>query len=235
MVGTWCILPSAASANVVAKAGLDFIIIDMEHGAMNFETALGMVMAAQTEGCSAIIRVMRNDESLVLRALETGADGVMVPHIEKVSEAVAFASYAKYPPEGKRGFSPYARACGYCSSEGVTKKQNKKVLTAILLEDAEAIKMAGDFALQKGVDAVYIGTYDLSSSLGVPGKTNDSKVLVILKEAVAKIRKAGKVAGCMAHNPEEIKILKAMGVNLILYSVDTFALFSHFEKITTKA
>ena len=123
--GTWCLLPSPEVINVLAKAGLDFVLIDMEHGPMDYALAQKMIMAAESEGCEAIIRVAKNDESDVLRALDIGASGVIVPHIESVSDRERAISYMKYPPLGIRGFSPYTRAGGFSSVQVIRLLQIK--------------------------------------------------------------------------------------------------------------
>ncbi|MBU4445863.1 aldolase, partial [bacterium] len=170
VLGTWCELPSPAAINVMAKSGLDFLIIDMEHSVMDFKIAQEMVMAAEVEGCDAIIRVPRNDESDILRALDAGAAGIIVPHIENVEDRKRVVKYSKFAPKGDRGFNPYIRAGGY-SSVGVDyfRAQNEKILVGIIVEGKKAITDLDAIICDEGVDLVYIGTYDLSVALSVAG------------------------------------------------------------------
>ena len=129
VLGTWCVLPSASVINVIAKAGLDFVIIDMEHGPMDYKIAQEMIMAAESEGCEAIIRVPRNDESDILRALDIGASGIIVPHIENIADRKNAVSHSKFSPVGNRGFNPYVRAGQYHGVTGAYfDEQNKRIL-----------------------------------------------------------------------------------------------------------
>ena len=139
VIGTWCILPSPQVINVLAKSGLDFVLIDMEHGPSGFEIAQNMIEAAVSEGCEAIIRVPNNDEVSVLRALDIGASGVIIPHIESVLDREKAMSYVKYPPIGIRGFSPYTKTGCYHSRPDHTKIENDRTLSGIIVEGMSGI------------------------------------------------------------------------------------------------
>jgi len=106
-IGTWCIIPSEHVVNILAKAGLDFVLIDMEHGTANLECVYKMVLAANAEGVDALVRVSSNDESEILKVLDVGAAGVIIPHIETVNDCKQALSFTKFPPMGQRGYSPY--------------------------------------------------------------------------------------------------------------------------------
>ena len=231
VLGTWCLTPSPHVANIIAAAGLDFIIIDMEHGSMDLETAGLMVMAAEAENCSPVIRVPRNEESDILRVLETGAAGVVVPHIGSVAERQAVVKAAKYPPVGERGFSPYPRAGMYHSTPNHTQMQNEKTLVVVIVEGLEAIENIDKIAADPNIDVVYIGTYDLSAALGIAGQVGHKKVLDLLAKSVEKVRKTGRAAGCMAHSPEEAAAMRKMGIQFLLYGVDTAVLYDGYRQI----
>ena len=231
VLGTWCILPSPEVVNVLAKAGLDFVLIDMEHGPADYKTALMMTMAAQAEGCEAIIRVGQNNESDVLKALDIGADGVIVPHIENSADRKRAISYIKYPPIGVRGFSPYARAGSYTSRPGHTIIENKLTISGIIVEGEEGIKNLDEIIDDKNLDIVYIGVYDLSAVLKIPGQVNNPQIHKLLKECVGKIRKKGKIAGALFHSKEELRFFKKIGIQLLCYKVDTSVLFDSYNSI----
>lgn len=231
VLGTWCILPSPEVINVLAKAGLDFVLIDMEHGAADYKTALMMVMAAQSDGCEAIIRVGQNNETDVLKALDIGASGVIVPHIENSSDRKRAMSYIKYPPAGIRGFSPYARAGSYTSRPGHTINENKRTLSGIIVEGEMGIKNLDEIIDDKDLDIVYIGVYDLSAVLNIPGQVDHPKIYELLKECVSKIKKKGKTAGGLFHSKEELKLFKKIGIQFLCYKVDTSVLFDSYKSI----
>jgi len=231
VLGTWCILPSPEVVNVLAKAGLDFVLIDMEHGPADYKTALMMTMAAQAEGCEAIIRVGQNNESDVLKALDIGADGVIVPHIENSADRKRAISYIKYPPIGVRGFSPYARAGSYTSRPGHTIIENKLTISGIIVEGEEGIKNLDEIIDDKNLDIVYIGVYDLSAVLKIPGQVNNPQIHKLLKECVGKIRKKGKIAAALFHSLEELKLFKKIGIQVLCYKVDTSVIFDSYNSI----
>lgn len=225
-LGTWCDLPSCAVVNVLAKAKLDFIIIDMEHGPMDYKLAQDMVMAAECEGAEALIRVPRLDESDILRALDIGASGIIVPHIESVQERKRVVAYSKFPPLGQRGFNPYVRCGGYAKAGGeYFSHQNNRVILGLILEGVIALKNLESIIDSPEVDLVYIGAYDLSVALGLPGEVNHPSVLKELEKAVKKIIIAKKSAGCMVHNSSDLKKFKAIGVQFLTYKVDSAIIY----------
>lgn len=227
--GTWCLIPSPEVINILAKAGLDFVLIDMEHGPMDFVVAQRMVLAAEAEGCEAIIRVPRNDEVDILRALDTGTSGVVVPHIESASDCARAISYMKYPPVGVRGFSPYSRAGGYTSRSDHTVLENARIITGIIVEGKFGFENIASILDNHELDLVYIGTYDLSAALGVPGETRNKKVLEFLESSVTLVRQCGKAAGCLFHDLNELDYFREIGVQFLAYKVDSSVLYDGFS------
>ncbi len=238
--GTWCLIPSPELINVISKTGLDFVLIDMEHGLMDFNILESMVLAAEAEGCEAIIRVSSNDEIEILKALETGASGVIVPHIECVEDRKKVISFIKYPPLGVRGFSPFTRAGGYIPKLEHTNNENKRLLTGILIEGKNGIKHIRSIIDDPELDIIYIGTYDISASLGIAGDVTNEKVLIVLEKCTKIIREAGKSAGCLFHSPEELMYFKKIGINFLLYNVDVnlihdgYSIINKFKEKDTK-
>jgi 4-hydroxy-2-oxoheptanedioate aldolase len=234
--GPWCTIPSASVINIIASTGVDFVIIDMEHGAHTFETVEQMIRAAEVENCSPFVRVARNDESLVLNALDLGAHGVVIPHIELTSDAKMAVASAKYYPMGTRGFSPFTRAGGY-SKDNVrihAESQNEETLVILILEGKESIDrledvLAMEYAAE-GIDVIYVGAYDLSQALGLPGQVDHPEVRKRLEISIKKIRKAGIAAGgYVAKNVEDIRWMKEMGMQLITLLPDCTIFFHAFE------
>ncbi len=232
VLGTWCDLPSSAVVNVLAKAKLDFVIIDLEHGPMDYKMAQDMVMAAECEGAEALVRVPRLDESDILRALDIGATGVIVPHIESVEDRKKAVTYSKFLPQGKRGFNPYVRCGGYSqATREYFNDQNNRVILGLILEGVAALNDLESIIDSPEVDLVYIGAYDLSVALGFPGEVNHPEVLKELEKAVKKIIKAKKSAGCMIHNSSDLKKFKEMGVQFMAYKVDSAIIYDAVSQI----
>jgi len=234
VLGTWCLLPSEAVVNVIAKAGVDFVIIDMEHGAITCKNALDMTMAVGAEGVEAIVRVSSNNESEILKVLDLGADGVIVPHIETVEERNKALSFIKYPPLGIRGFSPYVRAGGYTPCKNYTNIQNKRTLSGIIIEGLNSISELDSIIDDPRLDLVYIGAYDISVALGIPGQVDNLKVMKILEASVKKIRSKKKAAGALFHSTQELRRFKSMGIQFLCYRVDSDILFRAFYDAVQK-
>ncbi len=229
--GTWSMTGSTTVVNVIGSTGLDFIIFDMEHSSMSFETVENMVRAAECVGCYPIIRVSDSSESTILRALETGCNGIMVPHVSSGWQATKIVSACKYPPEGKRGLSPYTRNHNF-SHHDLAKsmeRNNNDIFIGILIEDKRGIECLKDILSVEGIDLIYTGIYDLSQSIGLPGELNHPKVLQIQKECSQIIKEKGLIAGSFAKVPGYIKILIKNNFQFIAYSADSYVLRKAYE------
>ena len=229
MMGTWCVIPSPEVTSIICKAGFDFVIVDMEHGSMDYTLAQRMVTSAQAEGKKAIIRVSRNDESDILRSLDIGSDGIIVPHIKSVEDVNKCISYSKYPPIGNRGYTPYTKSGGYSAADGYREKENKESFVGIILEDEGGLKNIESIIDNDNIDMVYIGTYDISSSLGC-SPTNE-KVLKELERCTRIVRDAGKSVGCLFHNEKELNYFRDIGINFLVYSVDSGILYNSISNV----
>jgi len=231
VLGTWCTLPSPNVVNILAKSGLDFIIIDMEHGVIDFNIASQMIMAAEAEGCEVIIRVQNNNESDILKALDIGSNGILVPHIETIGDCNKAISYMKYPPIGIRGFSPYTKAGGYTLKENHTSIENEKLLSAIILEGHSGVNNINAIINNINLDLIYLGAYDLSVVYGIPGDVTHPIVIKTLKECTQIIKENDKIAGALFHNVDELEFFKSIGIQLLCYKVDANVLFECFNLI----
>ena len=229
--GPWCVIPSPAIINIVAAAGLDFVIIDMEHGPAGFETAEDMVRAAESENCCPLIRVGQRDESKILRALDIGAHGLLIPHVESRKDAEESVSFSKYYPEGGRGFSPYTRAggYGYLGVETHAQKENEETLMGVILEGHAGIKNIDLILETKNIDLVYIGAYDLSQAMGMPGQVEHPAIKKEMEKCIRKIRDCGIAAGgYVAKNIEDVKWMKDTGMQFITCLPDATLIFHAF-------
>jgi 4-hydroxy-2-oxoheptanedioate aldolase len=231
VLGTWCDIPSPDTVSILAKAGLDYVIIDMEHSSMDFQTASYMMMAAEADNCTALVRVPGNHESDVLRALDCGAAGIIVPHIKTAADRQSAISYMKFPPAGVRGYNPFCRWGRYGDPKNSILEENEKILAGVILEDKAAILDLKKVIDDEGLDLIYIGIYDISVALGFPGDINHPQVMKTMEKMVKTIRDMKKAAGAMAHSTEEIDKFKNMGIQFIAYRLDTVVLYTAFHNI----
>ncbi|NQS88998.1 aldolase [Patescibacteria group bacterium] len=230
--GVWNSIPSSTLVDVIGSSGIDFIVIDAEHGPVGMETAEDLVRAAQVSGMSSLIRVSTNEAPLILRALDIGAHGVQVPHITTKEEAKQVVRFAKYYPQGVRGFSPFTRAASYgIQTKGYTKKANDETLVVVNIEGKEGTKNIEDIAGIAGIDVIFIGPYDLSQSLGKPGEVRDSEIIDTIKRTVAIADKHGIACGSFAPDESYLELLIECGVRYLTYMVDTAFIAKAYKKV----
>lgn len=224
--GTWAEIPTPYATHIMAKAGFDFSIIDMEHGVIDFETAQDMIFAAHAEQKEAYIRVPEITEAWTLRCLDMGCDGIVFPGVTSKEDVEKIIEFAMFPPAGKRGFNPYIAAGGYTSvSEEYFEQENKRIKLAVILEGREAFDRLEDLLAFEEIAVFYIGQYDLSAALGVPGDVTNPEVLQYMDKAVRAINAHGKMAGCMVHSAAEAKQVMGQGFSFVAYKVDSGLLY----------
>lgn len=234
VIGTWCNIPSAHLTDVIASTGIDFLIVDMEHGPISFETAQMMVIVCEARGVSPMVRVSGVVESEILKALDIGAHGIHVPNVSSIGNIRDLLRYAKYPPAGSRGFSPFTRSGFYShlSSTELMDRANSNTLIAIHIEGEEAITRTHEFLEIPEIDIFYLGLYDLSKSIGLAGEVNHPKVLQLLKETVRKVAVSGKIAGTIITDVQQIPILREVGIKYFTYSVDCEVVSTAYRRIS---
>ncbi len=222
VIGPFIIVPSAVLVDTLGYAGMDFCIIDTEHGPISMETAADLVIAAQGTGVAPIVRVGWNGEWPVLRALDIGAEGVQVPQINSAEDAVSLVKAAKYAPEGERGLSIFTRAGHYFRNEGEDhiSRQNDETMTICHIEGSKGLNNLEAIMEVPGVDVLFLGPYDISQSLGVPGEVRSAKVERAIVSAAGKVRGAGRALGSYAKDVEMGKWLMGLGVQYISINVD---------------
>ncbi|MFE1747507.1 HpcH/HpaI aldolase/citrate lyase family protein [Coleofasciculus sp. H7-2] len=210
-----------AFIEICGHAGFDFAVIDMEHGALNTLVAEDLCRAADCVGLAPIVRIRKNDTPQIQRALDIGSAGVQVPQIETQSDAADVVRGAKYSPLGSRGLSFYTRAGVYAAAgTQITNQLNEESLIVIHVEGIRGVENIEEIVSVPHIDVIFLGPYDLSQSLGIPGQVQDSRVLELMQKCVTTIRNAGKSAGTFADNPETAKQWIDAGVQYIALGVD---------------
>lgn len=211
-----------AMIECIGLAGFDFVIIDLEHGPNSIETAQNLVRAATLHQITPIIRVSENNESMISKALDIGAQGIQVPQIDNEQGARQVVSAAKFSPLGNRGVCRYVRAAGYSSKNKheYFDESNKNALIIIQIEGKKGLENIDSILQVEGIDIVFIGPYDLSQSMGVPGQTNHPKVLEAMKMVTEKANHYNKIVGTFIETPADLKIWKDLGLLYLSYKVD---------------
>ncbi|MBQ3548871.1 MAG: hypothetical protein IJA33_03215 [Oscillospiraceae bacterium] len=194
-IGTFCGLNSPTAIECLGRTGLEFVIIDCEHSPAEAETAMELMRAAELSGLTALCRVRDLSRSAVLKLLDVGARGLIVPNIHSVEEVQQIIDYAKFAPIGQRGFCPTRKDGWGFDTERTTAETMAVMNEATLLlpqcETKEALEHIEEIVALEGVDGVFIGPFDLSIALGLPGQFDHEEV----QNAFARIRKACREAG----------------------------------------
>jgi 4-hydroxy-2-oxoheptanedioate aldolase len=233
VVGPFVIIPSAALVDTLGYSGMDFCILDTEHGPLSMETVADLVIAAQGSGVAPIVRVGENDEWPILRALDIGADGVQVPQVNVVDDARRVVRAAKYSPLGERGVSVFTRAGNYYKDDAAEhpERQNDETMTVVHIEGQAGLDNLDEIMTVDGIDVLFLGPYDISQSLGVPGDVRSKIVEDALKEAASKARAQGRVVGSYAKDVEMGKWLIDLGVQYLSINVDATIYMQACERI----
>ena len=167
-LGTFLIeLPSPEAVTSIALAGFDFVVLDMEHSATDFSRLETLILAAHAAGLVALVRIWGEDTSLIGKVLDMGANGIMVPHVCSAAAAKEVVERARFAPYGGRGFSPITK---YDSLQTPLEDLGKSVFVVVQVEGQGALSKVDEISAVSGVDAVFVGPYDLALSMGVaPG------------------------------------------------------------------
>ena len=232
-IGTWSSIPVLNVIDVLAVTQLDYVIIDMEHGSVGFETLEGMIRAAYTKKITPIVRLSDSSENNILRALETGVQSLMIPHINNVDLAEKVSKYCKYKPLGTRGLSPYTFSHNYDYKNLATSlnKNNNENFLGILVEGKKGLENLEDIAKVPNIDVIYLGLFDISQSLNLPPDLNNPLIKKELKRCAKIITKNKKIAGSMAQDIKYVKLLKNLGYKFIAYGNDTYAIKQFYDNL----
>ncbi len=222
VVGPFVNINSSALIEIAAFAGFDFVILDTEHGPLDIETAEDLCRVASGVDITPIVRVRDNDPSQILRALDIGSGGVQVPQISSRSDAEAVVHSAKYAPLGMRGVSPYTRAARYfAEGASILERLNEETMVVVHIEGVNGLNNLSEILDVEGLDVIFLGPYDLSQSLGIPGRVTDPRVVERMKEAVIEVDTAGIVVGTFCDTREAAQRWIDVGVRYVVTAVDT--------------
>lgn len=165
-IGTFVIdLPCASTLNALALAGFDFVVLDMEHSALGFTGLESLIVAGQAAGLAVLVRIWSRDTGLIGKILDMGANGIMAPHVDTAAHAKAIVDECRFGPVGKRGFSPITR---YASLKEPLAALNESTYVVVQVEGRKGLDNVRQISKVKGIDAIFIGPYDLALSMGVP-------------------------------------------------------------------
>ncbi len=216
-LGCSVMIPSPQAVEMVAHAGFDWVLIDMEHGTIGPETAELMVMAADAAGITPVIRPRSNLPAEISAAMDRGAMGVQVPHVNSAADARAAVAAVKFGPGAMRGLAAGTRPDSYGLGQAMdafAEAANARSLVCAQLEHEAAIANADEILATEGVDVFFIGPSDLSQSMGHPGDPKAPPVKAAIEATLAKIVAAGLTPG-MPASAENLDEVLASGVRYV--------------------
>ncbi len=219
-LGTWLMSGTSSTAEAMGRAGFDWLLLDLEHVPVDEREALCILQAIASTPAAAVTRLAANDPLLFKRALDLGAQTVMVPFVDSADDARRAVSYAKYPPEGVRGFAAVHRASGYGTAKDYPRRANDSVFTVIQLETPKAIAALEDIAAVPGVDALFLGPGDLSAHMGHIGNIGAAPVQAAIADVAARCRKIGIPCGIVGPTPEMVATFVAAGYDFVAVASD---------------
>ena len=221
--GGWMLIPHPAIAELMAGEGFDWIALDMEHAAVDLSTVEQIERALRPSGCDLFVRLDGVNPVLAKHVLDAGAKGVIVPSVMCPEDADVMAAAVRYPPQGNRGTS-LSRALDYGRDfAGYIRRHNDEVFVAVMIEHYLAAERADEILARPGLDAAFIGPYDLSASLGIAGQLDDPRVLAAETKILDACRRQGVAPGYHVVPPERQRIDEriAAGYRFIGCSLDT--------------
>jgi 4-hydroxy-2-oxoheptanedioate aldolase len=208
---------SAGLVELLGRIGFDVIFIDCEHGPAGWDDVENMVRAAELVNVTPIVRVQANDPSTITRALDRGAGGVQVPHVNTRAEAEAAVRHAKFAPLGHRGFAGGRSAFGEKMAE-FTSRANAETMVVAMLEEVEALRNLDDILKVDEIDVFFVAPGDLAQSMGLPGQMDHPTVQAAIDDAVDRIKAAGRVPGGLV-TPATVGRYRARGVRFLYVSL----------------
>jgi staphyloferrin B biosynthesis citrate synthase len=240
-IGSWVTLSDPSVVELLGLAGCDFVIIDVEHASLDYQTVENMIRAADAVGTIPLVRVGQNQENNILRVVESGAQGVIIPHVMDRDAAERAVRYTKYEPLGIRGISAMTRASRWTMIDFVehVRTSNEQTMVIPMVEDVEGIENIEEILQVDGVDVVFIGPADLARSYGVTTDTDPAPVRDAIDYAAAVAKRLGKARlGLPMYHPafnRTFSQLVQMESYFITYSTDAAEMARSFRANLRKA
>ena len=233
-IGLWSSLSSNYSVEVIAGAGFDWILLDMEHSPNDLESLLAQLQAAAPYSNHPVVRVPWNDMVTVKRVLDIGAQSLLVPYVQNVEEARHAVAHTRYPPAGVRGVAGTTRATRFGRVKDYAKRAHEEICVLVQVETQQALDNLEEICGTEGVDGVFIGPADLHASLGHAGEIANPKVKPLIDDAIRRIRKKGKAPGILTPNEADARHWLECGALFVAVGADVGILARGAEALAAK-
>ena len=233
-IGLWSSLSSNYSVEVIAGAGFDWLLLDMEHSPNDLESLLAQLQAAAPYGAHPVVRVPWNDMVTIKRVLDVGAQSLLVPYVSTAEEARSAVSFTRYPPQGMRGVAGTTRATRFGRIKDYARRAHEEICLLVQVETQSALDSIEAICGIDGVDGVFVGPADLHASLGHTGEIANPKVKPVIDDAIRRIRKAGKAPGILTPSEADARHWLACGALFVAVGADVGILARGAEALAQK-
>ena len=221
LTGCFCTMGSTVSVEIAGHAGFDWLVLDLEHGAGDLETLYRQLQAAAGTPAAALVRIAWNEPPRFKRALDAGADGIMVPYVRSAEEAAAAVASMRYPPAGIRGVASSVRATRFGAGFAEYRAgSDDGLLTVLQIETADGVDAASDIAAVDGVDVLFVGPNDLSFSMGLPQQFDHPDFVDALIRVADGAKAAGKAAGILLQTADQVPAAIERGYTFVALGSD---------------
>ncbi|RDW20115.1 hypothetical protein CWR48_05225 [Oceanobacillus arenosus] len=239
-LGSFHVLGNASVVENMAYGGLDYVILDTEHGPFDVEDAQSYIRAAELAGITPLVRVKDGQRNSILKMLDVGAMGIIIPNVHSVEEVQNIVKYGKYNPLGERGFGA-TNGNRFLYADYATQGldhyfevSNQETLIIPQCETRGCLENIEQIVDIDGVDGIFVGPYDLSVALGKPGQMKDPVVQDAIKRVIIACQSAGKFAFIYSSSIQDIKDKYNMGFDSVTYSMDAIILTEAYKSIVTE-
>ncbi len=235
-LGLWSSLCHPYSAEIIARAGFDWLLFDMEHSPSEITTALGQLQAAAPHPVSSVLRPTWKDIVQQKRLLDIGAQTLLIPYVESAEEAARAVAGMRYPPRGVRGVGGTTRASGFGQITDYMQACEEQLCLLVQIESLDGLKNLEAIANVEGVDGVFIGPADLAANMGHPGNPAHAEVQAAIADAIKRILACGKAPGILTTDEEFARrhieqgcLFTAVGIDMALLARSAEALAARFK------
>lgn len=235
LAGMWVCSGSPLIAEICAGSGLDWLLIDMEHGPSGLESVLAQLQSMAAYPISPVVRVASDDPVLIKQVLDLGARNLLVPMVSSAEQARRVVEATRYPPRGRRGVgSALARSARWNRVEGYLTDADSHVSLFVQVETIDAVEVAGQIAAVDGIDGVFVGPSDLAASMGLLGQQAHPDVVAAVLRAFDAVRSARIPVGVNAFDPVVADGYLAAGAAFVLAGADVALLARGSEALATR-
>jgi 4-hydroxy-2-oxoheptanedioate aldolase len=235
LAGMWVCSGSPLVAEICAGAGLDWLLVDMEHSPNGLESVLAQLQAVAAYPVSPLVRVPVGDIVTIKQVLDLGAQNLLVPMVSSPDEARAVVAAVRYPPRGRRGVgSALARSARWNRIDGYLENADQHLSLFVQIETAAGVAAAAELAAVHGVDGVFVGPSDLAASMGLLGQQSHPEVVAAVRRAFEGVRSVGKPVGVNAFDPAVAQSYLEAGASFVLVGADVALLARGSEALAAR-